>query len=371
MGWWYKELIRPLLFRFDSERVHHFALDCAEKVSGVPFINGAISKLIGGKCIADSGLRVDVAGLSFPNPIGLAAGFDKDGRACKALAALGFGHLEIGTVTTEVQPGNPVPRVWRLPARDALVNALGFPSSGVAEVLRRVAALRAQEGALGGALLGINIGKSKITSLDDAPAEYGSLLRAVAPYADYVTVNVSSPNTPELRRLQEKERLIRIFSELSSASSVPVFVKIAPDLSFQDLDEVLESVECGGISGVIATNTTIDKSKFPEAVDLPGGLSGAPLHPRALEVVGYIAKRTEGKLPIMGVGGVRSSREVLAFIGAGAAMAQVYTGLVYEGPWLVRKICGDLEAYIKKVGVKSISELRGATQNELFGGSKC
>jgi dihydroorotate dehydrogenase len=274
MGLLYRSFVRPALFSFECEKAHHLALKTGALLSN---IRGGSSLIRMFTAMPDERLKVEVSGIKFANPIGLAAGFDKDGSACLALAALGFGHIEIGTVTTDIQPGNDSPRLFRIPHRNALVNSLGFPSSGIKKVVSRLESVRASSRGLDTTKLGVNIGKSKATLLNDAPKEYAELLRAVSSLADYVVVNVSSPNTPELRKLQEKSRLEAIFRSLSTEAPIPVFVKIAPDLSFSELDDVLEAVLAAGISGIVATNTTIDRSVCRDADSLPGGISGGSI----------------------------------------------------------------------------------------------
>jgi dihydroorotate dehydrogenase len=290
------------------------------------------------------GLAVHAFGLRFRNPVGLAAGYDKNGAALPGLAALGFGHLEVGTVTRGPQAGNPRPRLFRLPSDQALINRLGFPNEGVEALVRRLA--RLQDGRLRGTPLGVNIGKSKDTPLDRALDDYVALLGQVAPYAGYVAINVSSPNTPGLRQLQTRQYFDDLLRAIAAAREslprrTPLLVKIAPDLSWPDLDGILEAALAHHLDGLIATNTSLSRAGLRSPAPLreqAGGLSGRPLQSRATDVIRYIYKQTEGRLPIVGVGGVDGPQAALEKIRAGATLVQVYSGLVYEGPGLVRQI---------------------------------
>ena len=276
-----------------------------------------------------------VFGVRFPGPVGLAAGVDKDGRALKAWPAFGFGFVEVGTVTWHPQPGNEKPRLFRLPASQAVINRMGFNNGGAEALAARLKTL--------GPLpvpLGVSIGKSKVTPVEEAVDDYRRSLRALEPYADYFAVNVSSPNTPGLRGLQDKAALDTLLGELRT--SVPLLVKIAPDLTDEAIGEVLEVCSAHGVAGLIATNTTLSRDGLaPEDVARgaeTGGLSGRPLTGRALEVVTFVAKETGGDLPIIGVGGIHSADDALRMLDAGASLVQVYTGFIYRGPALVREI---------------------------------
>jgi dihydroorotate dehydrogenase len=276
-----------------------------------------------------------VFGIPFPGPVGLAAGVDKDGRALKAWPAFGFGFVEVGTVTWHPQPGNEKPRLFRLPASEAVINRMGFNNGGAEALAARLQAL----GPLA-VPLGVSIGKSKVTPVEEAVDDYRRSLRVLEPYADYFAVNVSSPNTPGLRGLQDKAALDTLLGELRT--SVPLLVKIAPDLTDEAIGEVLEVCSAHRVAGLIATNTTLsreglapeDAARGAEA----GGLSGRPLTGRALEVVTFVAKETGGGLPVIGVGGIQSADDALRMLDAGASLVQVYTGFIYRGPGLVREI---------------------------------
>jgi dihydroorotate dehydrogenase len=278
------------------------------------------------RALAPAGTPRTVFGLRFPNPVGLAAGMDKDGRALPAWPALGFGFVEVGTVTAVAQPGNPRPRMFRLPADEAVINRMGFNNAGAAALATRLAALRPL-----GVPLGVSLGKSRVVPLADAVLDYLTALRAVLPYADYLAVNVSSPNTPGLRSLQDRGQLAELLSALrAEAGSTPVLVKIAPDLTEHAIDEALDVCAEHGVAGVIATNTTVDHGGEQ------GGLSGRPLARRALEVVTFVGKHSE--LPVIGVGGIMSPDDAKRMFDAGASLVQLYTGLVYRGPALVRAL---------------------------------
>ncbi len=351
----YRSLVRPLLFRLDSESAHHLAIGAAAIVGCSP-LRSIFGRFY--NC-EDPRLETQCFGLRFANPVGLAAGFDKDARAVPFLGALGFGFLELGTVTAHPQPGNPRPRIFRLPDDSALINRMGFPSAGAQAVSERMKALRSRSTSL--PIIGINIGKTKAVSLEEALQDYVQSFSLLQPYADYVVLNVSSPNTPELRKLQERVRLEALFRGVQQANvrKIPLLIKIAPDLAQSDLDEVLAVCEACGVSGLVVTNTTFSRDGLSQPIDQTGGLSGKPLHGRAVQMVGRIFRATNGKLPIIGVGGVFSASDVLDFIRAGASLIQVYTGLVYEGPGLVCRIKRDLVEYLSAAKIERISDLRG------------
>ena len=282
---------------------------------------------------------VDVFGLSFPNPIGLAAGYDKDGLGWRGLACLGFGHIEVGTVTLQPQPGNPRPRLFRLPDELALINRMGFPGRGAEFVARQLSGRRP-----GNTILGVNLGKNKDTPLEEAERDYIKLLRCFAGLADYAVVNVSSPNTLGLRRLQRRQALAALLGSIErrrqeEAIRMPILVKLAPDLTYEELEDALDAIQSTKMDGVVTTNTTTDRHglRSPLASET-GGLSGEPLRQRSTQIVRQISRLTGGKLPIIGVGGVMSAAHLQEKLDAGASLVQIYTGLVYKGPGLVRQI---------------------------------
>lgn len=328
--------LRPLLFRLEPERAHDAALILLRWVGRFPLTRELLQRWFR---VDDARLAVEAFGMRFSNPVGLAAGYDKNGAAVAGLSALGFGHIEVGTVTPRPQPGNPRPRLHRLTEVEGLINSLGFPNHGADAIAG--AAWRRQAR---GARVGVNIGKGKDTSLERAADDYVALLRRYHSHADYVTVNISSPNTPELRRLQTRAFVTALLTAITAerdalAPRLPVLVKIAPDLTETEIDDVLDAVASAGIDGIIATNTTLSRDGAPAyAQELKGGLSGQPLKARAAAVIRYIARRTGGALPIIGVGGIASAADALEKLQAGARLVQVYTGLVYHGPGLARQI---------------------------------
>lgn len=296
--------------------------------------------------VKHSSLETTFCGITFPNPVGLAAGFDKDARFTDALATLGFGFIEIGTVTPRPQPGNPQPRLFRLPADKALINRMGFNNGGASAAAER---LRHRKERI---IIGGNIGKNKDTLNENALSDYEICLKDLYDVSDYFVVNVSSPNTPGLRELQDKEPLMRILNRLQElnvqwGNPKPLLLKIAPDLTNEQLDDIVAIVNETGISGIVATNTTIDRSSLitpqheVEAIGA-GGLSGKPVRKRATEVISYLHKKGNGKIPIMAVGGIFTAEDAIEKLNAGASLVQVYTGFIYEGPAIASNICKGL-----------------------------
>lgn len=337
-------LIRPLLFRLDPEVAHALTLNLVSLAGKLPPAAWLLARFF-----RPPDRPVSAFGLTFPNPIGLAAGYDKDGLGWRGLACLGFGHIEIGTVTLRPQPGNPRPRLFRLPEDQALINRMGFPGRGAQFACRQLHGRPS-----GGPVVGVNLGKNRDTALEEAPREYGELVRLFAPLADYLAINVSSPNTKGLRQLQARAELEALLEEVNAARAaspgrngrpVPVLVKLAPDLTDDELDEALEAVLGAGMDGVIATNTTIERQglRNPRASE-SGGLSGAPLRAASTAMIRKICARTGGRLPVIGVGGVADARGAKAKLDAGARLVQVYTGLVYAGPGLVKSILTQLDS---------------------------
>lgn len=323
----YSDLLRPALFRFDAETAHHLALT-GLRLTPAPILRG----MFGG------GVRrpVNIFGLTFPNPVGLAAGMDKNAEALGAWEALGFGFVEAGTVTALAQPGNDKPRCFRFPRQHALINRMGFNNDGAEAVARRLSKLRAS-GRWPRIPVGMNIGKSKVTELEDAAADYAASFRQLLPYGDYFVINVSSPNTPGLRQLQDRESLAQIVRSLKEIDAAkPLLVKIAPDLSDDAVREMAELAEAERLDGLIATNTTLDHAAVPQEFDQAGGLSGSPLRRRSTEVLRLLRQATQ--LPIIASGGVMSAESATEKLLAGASLVQIYTGFVYRGPHLIRQI---------------------------------
>ncbi len=356
----YNALIKPLLFSLDPESAHE-VMKALSKAANQPLISTLLSKLY---AHTDPRLEVKVAGLTFANPIGLAAGFDKNADLVGICNALGFGHIELGTVTGRSQPGNARPRIFRLRDDRALINRMGFPSAGADEFVQRLSAIRKSLKKL--PPLGINIGKSKEVEIEHAVDDYLYSFTKVAPLADYVAVNVSSPNTQGLRQLQDRERLGQILAALQSANSgrLPLFVKVAPDLTWSALEELVECCSEHAVTGLIATNTTLSREGLTTPIQEAGGLSGAPLKNRSLEIVRFLGPRLKGRMELIGVGGVENAHDVLEMVSAGASLVQVYTGLVYGGPRLIKSILEGLSDFMNQTQTRSLAEA-GAAWAEL------
>lgn len=339
----YKSLIKPVLFLFPPEKAHAITVFAWRFLSGVPVLSSALKSWL---AFEHPALEKTVFGIKFPNPIGLAAGFDKDGKYFKDMSKLGFGFIEIGTVTPKPQPGNPQPRLFRLPADQALINRMGFNNDGVEELAQRL-----KNHPSSGIIIGGNIGKNKDTPNEQAINDYLICLRTLYPYVDYFVVNVSSPNTPGLRELQEKEPLTNLLKTLKEEIQhhevkKPLLLKIAPDLTDSQLDDIVDIILTTRTDGVIATNTTIARSNLHSDTSAigAGGLSGLPLKDRSTEVIRYLVKKSNGKIPVIGVGGIFSARDAREKLDAGASLVQVYTGLIYEGPFMIRNIKKNLLA---------------------------
>lgn len=330
----YRRFFRPLLFRLDPETAHGLTLDLLRLAGSFSPMRWLLEALY-----AAPEKPVEVFGLRFKNPVGLAAGYDKDARAGRGLAALGFGHLEVGTVTLRPQPGNPRPRLFRLVEDEAVINRMGFPSAGAQVVAYNIRAFQRRD-----VILGVNLGKNKDTPLESAAEDYLALLRIFAPLADYLAINVSSPNTVGLRRLQGREMLEGLLRAIAEErrrleSKPAILVKLAPDLTDEELNDALDVIVRTGMDGVIATNTTLGRegvqSRYREET---GGLSGRPLRMRSEAVLAQVVKWLDGRLPVISVGGIMSPEDAKRRLEMGAALVQVYTGLVYAGPSLVRDI---------------------------------
>lgn len=335
-------LFRRFLFRLDPEQAHTLTLRLVRLVGALSPLSASLRMIFNAP-----EHPVQAFGLRFRNPVGLAAGYDKDGLGWRGLACLGFGHIEVGTVTPRPQPGNPRPRLFRLREDLALINRLGFPGRGAEFVANRLKGKRPA-----GLVLGVNLGKNKDTPLEQAAEDYLQLLPRFAPLADYLAINISSPNTVGLRRLQARQALDELLKALRAARdqesrllgrNVPLLIKLAPDLSHAELLDALQVILEHRMDGVIATNTTIERPPlYSKHARESGGLSGKPLQQRSIEVVKAIVQETGGRLPVIGVGGIMDCASAQAMLEAGAVLVQVYTGLIYTGPGLVRKICRGL-----------------------------
>ena len=324
----YSSIVRPLLFRMDAERAHHLALDI---LSSVP--TGILRMLFSPAAKANP---QELFGIRFPNPVGLAAGLDKNAVALPAWEALGFGFAEVGTITAHAQPGNEKPRLFRYPEVAGLINRMGFNNDGAEVVGARLDRLK-QSGKWPGIPVGINLGKSKITPLESAPADYLASYKRLLPYGDYFVVNVSSPNTPGLRSLQDGDALAAIVRALKDHdASKPLLVKIAPDLELSAVQEIAELADSEKLAGLIATNTTLDHSAIPSDRDQQGGLSGEPLRGKATALLKFLRAQTQ--LPVIASGGVMNAAAAREKFAAGASLVQIYTGFIYKGPDLIGEI---------------------------------
>jgi dihydroorotate dehydrogenase len=365
----YRSLLRPLLFRLPPETAHELALN---SLAFAPKITRA---LLGDRFQRRPFGKLRRFGLTFDNPVGLAAGFDKDGIALEALAALGFGFIEAGTVTYHPQPGNERPRLFRLPLDKALINRAGFNNKGAAAFAERVVHHRPD------CVLGVSIGKSKVVALDEAVADYVKSFELVYPIADYVAVNVSSPNTPRLRELQQAEQLGQLLQALQqrnrqlaeqtdSRGVLPLLVKLSPDLDDEELQNIVAVAQENEVAGLIATNTTTARTPLEtNAIEVEacgdGGLSGAPLRRRSKEMIARLYNMTDGALPLIGVGGIFTGEDAWEMISAGASLLQIYTGFIYEGPSIAKKINEGLRRIISDKGFVSLDEAVGSRAGEL------
>jgi dihydroorotate dehydrogenase len=335
-------ILKPFLFRLSPEVAHLYTMHVLRFALRIPMMRYLFKKIF---YIYDSRLQRQVMSLSFENPVGLAAGFDKDGKYFADMTALGFGFIEIGTVTPRPQDGNPLPRLFRLPDSEALINRMGFNNEGANALAARLKSYQKTENS---PIIGINIGKNKVTPNEKANEDYLYCFETLFEYADYFVVNVSSPNTPDLRALQDKEPLLNLLQAIQKQNFLkpkpkPVLLKIAPDLSDSQLDDILDIIEKTNLAGIIATNTTIARQPLKENADFiqqlgMGGLSGKPVKTRSTEVIRYLRAHGKPKMVLIGVGGIHSGADALEKIEAGADLVQVYTGLIYEGAGLVKSI---------------------------------
>lgn len=356
----YRRLLRPLLYLLPAELAHELGFGALRLLLAVTPLRAVVSRLLVPR---GEDLMISAFGVTFSTPVGLAAGFDKNARGYRALHALGFGHVEIGTVTAQAQPGNPKPRMFRLPKDEALVNRLGFNNDGAEVVEPRLQGTRA-------GVLGVNIGKTKRVAEKDAAEDYAASARRLAPHADYLVVNVSSPNTPGLRDLQATEKLRPILAAVQReitalGRSVPLLVKIAPDLSDEDVLAVADLALDLGLSGVVATNTTVQRAGLGSETATverlgTGGLSGAPLRRRSLQVLRLLRSRVGDRLTLVSVGGVSDPDDGYARIRAGASLLQLYTGFVYQGPFVARRLALGLRDRARRDGFDTVQGAVGA-----------
>jgi dihydroorotate dehydrogenase len=362
VSWFYRNLVRSALFTLDSEGIHDRMVRTLGWISRHEILCDAVASLYG----APRDCGVELFGLKFPNPVGLAAGMDKHASAVPVWEALGFGFVELGGVTWHAQAGNPAPRMFRAVSDEALINRMGFNNHGAEAVAAKLAEWRAL-GRWPGHPVGINLGKSKVTPLEKAAGDYAGSFRGLRPHADFFVVNVSSPNTPNLRQLQDKAALDEILAAIQQNNlpqAKPVLVKVAPDLSFEALDEILELVGPRHIAGVVATNTTVARpdtsdSALKRIYEESGGLSGRPLRARSTEIIRHLYRQTKGALPIIGVGGIFNADDAWEKITAGASLVQLYTGLVYEGPAVAKQIVKGLVQRLAAAGLKDLKHAVG------------
>jgi len=365
----YRSLLRPLLFRLPPETAHELALN------SLSFAPGLTKSLLGGRFNRSPFGPLKRFGLTFSNPVGLAAGFDKDGIALRSLAALGFGFIEAGTVTYEPQPGNERPRLFRLPLDKALINRAGFNNQGARAFAARVEKNRPD------CVLGVSIGKSRIVSLEEAVADYLKSFAAVYQVADYVAVNVSSPNTLRLREMQQAEHLEELLRALQERNQhlseqpdgrgvLPLLVKLSPDLELEELQKIVAVAQRNKVAGLIATNTTTTRATLQTSAEAvaacgAGGLSGAPLRHRSTRMIATLYNLTGGLLPLIGVGGIFNAEDAWEMIGAGASLVQIYTGFIYEGPAIARNINEGLRRIVSREGFVSLDEAVGSRAREV------
>lgn len=350
MAFFWEKFVRPAMFRLDAESAHELGMKALRSGFAAPYYSDAASFGVG---------QVNRLGLDFPNPIGIAAGFDKNAVAVNQLASLGFGFVEVGTVTFEPQRGNPKPRMFRLTKEQAVINRLGFNNEGAVAVADRLSKLKRR------CVVGVNIGKNKDVPIEEATENYIAGFELLAPHADYVAINISSPNTPNLRELQRSENLDELLGTLSKAAEgrVPLLVKIAPDLSEAEIEAAVDVCLKYRIAGIIATNTTIGREGLkPADIDRigAGGLSGKPLRVRSTDVIKTIYRYSKGRLPIIGVGGIFTGDDAFEKIAAGASLVQAYTGFIYGGPTFARDVNLRLAEILKERGFSTVDEAVGS-----------
>ncbi|SFE98623.1 dihydroorotate oxidase A [Paenibacillus catalpae] len=360
----YSSILKPALFQMDPEKAHHLVIDGLHTAGRVPGMNGMLHAMYG---VADAPeLAVDLFGIHFPHPVGLAAGLDKNGVAADGFSSIGFGFAEVGTVTPKGQPGNELPRLFRLPSDEALINRMGFNNEGAEAMARKLSQRKIHR-----IPIAVNVGKNKATPNERAHEDYRSCIQVLYPHGDFFVVNISSPNTPDLRALQHGDELRTLLGEVLEeiglqasklgSKAKPVLVKIAPDMTDEQLELTVSTIKDSGVSGIIASNTTISREGLthPNAKET-GGLSGLPLRERSTEVVRAVYRQTEGKLPIIGSGGIFTAEDAYAKIRAGASLVEIYTALIYKGPGVLRELTNGLKERLRKDGYRNISEAVGA-----------
>lgn len=354
MGLIYEKVLRPACFSLGPERAHELAVHAMTVLGRFSPVCRVLERL--NQLPVSSTRPIEVFGLKFPNAVGLAAGFDKNATGWPAAAALGFGHIEVGTITAQGQPGNPKPRVFRFPKEEAVINRMGFNNDGAEAIAAHLAKL--PKPGQRRIPVGINLGKTKVTPLDQAVEDYLASFAHLADYADYLVLNVSSPNTPDLRKLQDEDRLRELLGAISGANRdrvtagrarKPVLLKIAPDLTFPQIDAVLAAIAEFGLDGIIATNTTLARPGIFASVDQAGGLSGKPVRQRSTEIINYLSRATRGRLPIIGVGGIHSPADAGEKLDVGATLVQIYTGMIFRGPFFARDLAWALDDRQNKI----------------------
>lgn len=359
----YRNIFKPVLFRMDPEKAHHLVIGGLGAGVRIPGTLAAMNSMYGITSTPD--MTTELFGITFPGPVGLAAGLDKNAQAVPGLSASGFGFMEVGTVTPQPQPGNEQPRLFRLPSDRALVNRMGFNNEGADAMAARLKEWNARP-----IPIAVNIGKNKVTPNEQAASDYESCIRTLYPYADFFVVNISSPNTPDLRNLQHgnelKELLAAVMAEMKRqeqqhGSAKSVLVKIAPDVSTAELEYMVDTIQSSGAAGLIATNTTLSREGLthPDAGQA-GGLSGRPLTQRSTEIIASVYRQTGGKLPIIGCGGIFSSQDAYDKIKAGSSLVEIYTSFIYEGPQVTRELHNGIRELMKRDGFAHISEAVGA-----------
>ena len=361
----YRNLLKPVFFKMDPETAHHWTIGGLSSIGNIPGGMGLLDMMYGVQEAPE--LSMDLWGIRFPHPIGLAAGLDKNGQAVRAFSSIGFGFIEVGTVTPKAQPGNELPRLFRLPQDEALINRMGFNNLGAEYLAKQLVGIQKLKQKR--IPVAINIGKNKLTSNEAAMDDYMACIRILYPYGDFFVVNISSPNTPDLRKLQHGDELRQLLHAVTQEMDVqkekyqralPILVKIAPDLGDEELEQVVETLSASRISGIIATNTTLSRDGLTHRnLQETGGMSGKPLAKRSTEVIHSIYKLTGGRMPIIGVGGVFTAEDAYEKIRAGASLVEIYTALIYKGPGVIQEITNGLSQLLRKDGLTHISEAVG------------